>query len=123
MGNILFGIFLFLVGVFWIGAAISVGYDAHKHGGNGPLWFLIILVTGIFGVIAYSSSHQVATQNEMVTYRVYADVKDVQTDEQTSVEMTVKTDSPSSAITKFKSECADSGYIPQKEPTVEAVID
>lgn len=113
-----------LIVLFWASAAIGIGYDARKHGGSGLKWFLITLVLGIFGVIWYSSVHAGASRQtkDVETYRVSAPVLDPETNEVTTVKMEITTNSSDSAVTRFKAECADSGYVPEAKPTVEVVI-
>jgi len=40
-------------GLIQIGLAVWVGYDANRRGHHGPLWGLLVFVTGIVGLIVY----------------------------------------------------------------------
>jgi drug/metabolite transporter (DMT)-like permease len=46
------GVLLF-IGLVWVVMAIAVGMDASDKDRNSGLWFLITLVFGIFGLLAY----------------------------------------------------------------------
>lgn len=111
------GLFGFLV-LFRIVTTLGVGYDAHKHGGNAAKWFLLTLVLGVFGLIWYSSATSEGRVININTYRVYGQVRDANKQAEKRVEISVTTDAASSAVTRFKAECSDSGYLPLEEPTV-----
>lgn len=116
--------FMWFMALFWFVTAVGVGYDAHKHGGDGLRWFGITLVLGIFGLIWYSSETSNAARHarrspKTERYRVYGPVRDAATQEETEVEMTITADSRETAVTRFKAECSDSRYLPLDNPTVE----
>ncbi|ELZ98751.1 hypothetical protein C440_00305 [Haloferax mucosum ATCC BAA-1512] len=116
------GAILFIIALFWISTAIGVGYDARKHGGSFVKWFLIVGVTGIFGLMWYSIAHNRSPQPRTDTDRtllVSSEVVDVETKEKTVVQLSVPTDSTTFAIEQFELKCRKSGYQPTEKPNIE----
>jgi len=46
------GVFVFIA-FLWFVLAIAVGFHAKGHDRSGLLWFVVVFVTGIFGVVFY----------------------------------------------------------------------
>lgn len=116
------GFILVVIALFWIGSAFGVGYDARKHGGSFLKWFLLVGITGIFGLMWYSIAHSNSGNPPTDTDRtilVSSEVVDVVTDEKTAVQLSVPTDSTTFAIEQFEKKCRESGYQPIEKPNVE----
>lgn len=113
---------IFVIGLIWSSIALGVAWDARKHGGSFFKWFLLVGITGIFGLMWYSIAHSNArtpTINSDRTLLVSSEVTDVETGEKSTVQLSVNTDSTSYAIERFEEKCRDSGYQPTENPNVE----
>lgn len=114
-------IIVLLAGVLWIGSTVGVTYDAYKHGRNPLKWFLAVAVFGLFGLTWYAISYRepMRPQNETDrTLLVTSEVVDVETNEKTTVQLPVNTDSTTFAIEAFEKKCKESGYQPVTKPEV-----
>ena len=113
---------IFVIGLFWLSTALGVGWDARKHGGSFLKWFVLVGITGIFGLMWYAIAHNNArtpTTDSDRTLLVSSEVVDVETGEKSSVQLTVHTYSISYAVERFEQKCRDEGYQPTEKPKIE----
>jgi len=59
------GAVFLLIALVWIGLAVYVGVDAESNGMHGAGWFIIVLFTGIFGLLYYSTKTPSVKEQEL----------------------------------------------------------
>jgi len=119
----IFSVILFFGGLFWIGAALGAAADARENGEGAIKWFIIILMTGIFGVIWYLFAHIPARRSydDSHTIHVSAEVEELETGNRIKYSHSVNTNSTTDAIDTFREKCETKGVKPVTKPTVDNV--
>lgn len=109
-----------VVTIIWISLAIGTAWDANQKGGNWGIWFIVVAITGVFGLFAYSMANMTNKQidDSRETVRVNGKVVD-NNGEETMVSLPVQTANVDMAIQRFKAKCRDEGYQLEGEPRVE----